>query len=364
MVTMRKRIERALSGFRKAETRRLRVWLLYGLAVLIIAVSHLVSWFIGVNLIVCIIHGAIGGIAIGVSLFTMIRPVFNLFRVTSTLSNITKDRSKVHQLHLGLIEKGTKLVKSIRDLKEVLEGAMSSLIQEHEVVIRKPLEDALSDVRQQMRGAEEMTEIAKELESAVKDEIMQMRDREIETSTYLRTEAQVQMVNNFWNEIHGFVFLNIGFGFLYYGFWACFQKFGLLAFRLPADASITLSDFLYYSVVTVSTLGYGEIHPAIWPSQFLTVVQILIGVTFVVGIIGVLLSLLTSDEFYKRRIFQEARGKRPEAYTDDLEKWNVRMGAKSGNLSEEFSRKLGHLSQEFGEVWQKHRQTFRKIGLM
>ena len=207
---MLKRIEQALSGFRKAETHRTRIWFLYGLAVLLIAASHVISWFIGANLIVCIIHGAIGSIAIVVSLFTMLRPVLNLFRVTSTLSNITKDRSKVHQLHLGLIENGTKLVKSIRDLKEVLEGALSSLIQEHEVVIRKPLEDALSDVTKQMRGAEEMTEIAKELESAVKDEIRQMRDREIETATYLRTEAQVQMVNNFWNEIHGFVFLNIG----------------------------------------------------------------------------------------------------------------------------------------------------------
>ncbi|UCE19908.1 MAG: two pore domain potassium channel family protein [Gemmatimonadota bacterium] len=361
---MLKRIKRALSGFRKAETHRIRVWLLYGLAILVIAASHLISWFIGVHLIVCIIHGTIGGMAIGVSLFTMLRPVFNLFRVTSTLSNITKDRSKVHQLHLGLIEKGTTLVKSIRDLKEVLEGTLSSLIQEHEVVIRKPLEDALFDVTQQMRGAEEMTEIAKELETAVKDEIKQMREREIETSTYLRTEAQVQMVNNFWNEIHGFIFLNIGFGFLYYGLWTCLQSFGIMAFRVPAEASITLSDFLYYSAVTVSTLGYGEIHPALWPSQFLAVLQIVIGATFVVGIIGVLLSLLTSDEFYKRRIFQEASGKRPDVYTDDLEEWNVRMGSKSGKLSEEFSQKLEHLSQEFDEVWQRHRQTFREIGLM
>jgi hypothetical protein len=361
---MLKRIEQASSSFKKAEAHYTRVWLLYGLAVLLIAASHVISWFIGLDLIVCIIHGTIGGIAIGVSLFTMLRPVLNLFRVTSTLSNITKDRSKVHQLHLGLIEKGTKLVKSIRDLKEVLEGTVLSLIQEHEVVIRKPLEDALSDVQQQMRGAEEMTEIAKKLEAAVKDEIRQMRDREIETATYLRTEAQVQMVSNFWNEIHGFVFLNIVFGFLYYSLWACFQKFGYIAFRLPIDASVTLSDFLYYSVVTVSTLGYGEIHPALWPSQFFTVLQIVIGAAFVVGIIGVLLSLLTSDEFYKRRIFQEATGKRPDVYADDLEKWNVSMGAKSGKLSDEFSQKLGHLSQEFGEVWQKHRQTFREIGLM
>jgi hypothetical protein len=294
----------------------------------------------------------------------MLNPVLNLFRVTSTLSNITKDRSEVHQLHLGLIEKGTKLVDSIKDLKEVLEGTLSSLIQEHEAVIKKPLEDALSDVSEQVRGAEEMTEIAKELETAVRDEIKQMRDREIETSTYLRTEAQVQMVNNFWNEIHGFIFLNIGFGFLYYGLWTCLQSFGMNAFRIPADASVTLSDFLYYSIVTVSTVGFGEIHPAVWPTQLCMVVQIVIGGTFVVGIIGVLLSLLTSDEFYKRRLFQEVRGKRPDAYADDLEKWNVRMGAKSGKLSEEFSQKLEHRSREFDEVWQKHRQTFRKIGLM
>ena len=361
---MLKKVEQALFRLKKVETHRIRVWLLYCVAVLLIAASQLLSWSNGNRMFGSVVHGFVGLAAIVLSLCVMLKPVFNLFRVTSTFSHITKDRSRVHQLHLGLIEKGTKLVKSVQDLTEVLERTLSSLLQEHEVVIRKPLEDALSDVLQQAKGAEEMTEIAVELETAVRDEIKQMRDREIETATYLRTEAQVQMVSNFWNEIHGFVFLNIGFGFLYYGLWACCQQLGIMAFRFPTDASITLSDFLYYSVVTVSTLGYGEIHPLLWPSQLLAVVQILIGVTFVVGIIGVLLSLLTSEEFYRRRLFQEAGGKRPDAYADDLEKWNVRMGAKSGKLSQEFSHTLEHLSREFGEVWQKHRQIFRKIGLM
>jgi hypothetical protein len=346
------------------EFNRMRIWVFYIAAVVSIAASHLISWYSGDNLAVYIVHGVIGLVVIIVAFLKMLNPVLNLFKVTSTLSNITKDRSKVHQLHRGLIEKGTKLVKSVKDLKEILEGTLASLIQEHQALLRKPMQDALADVSQQMKGAEEMTEIAKQLEAAVKDESKQMQDREIETSTYLRTQAQVQMVSNFWNEIHGYVFLNIGFGFFYYGLWASFKHFGAMAFRVPTDASITLSDFLYYSIVTATTLGYGEINPALWPTQLLVVIHLLIGVTFVVGILGVLLSLLTSEEFYQKRIFQESREERPDVYVDALEEWNVRMGAKSGKLSEEFSRKLERLSKEFGEVWERYRQTFRKIGLM
>ncbi len=137
-----------------------------------------------------------------------------------------------------------------------------------------------------------------------------------------------------------------------------------MAFRVPVDASITLSDFLYYSVVTATTLGYGEINPALWPTQLLVVAHLAIGVTFVVGILGVLLSLLTSEEFYRKRIFQESEQEHPDVYADSLQEWNVRMGEKSGKLSEEFSRKLEHLTKEFGEVWEKHQQTLTRIGLM
>jgi hypothetical protein len=353
-----------IAELKQMEFNRMRILLLYMAAVVLIAASHLASWYGGGNLTVYIVQGMIGLVVIVVAFLKMLNPVLNLLKVTSTLNNITKDRSKVHQLHRGLIEKGDRLVNSVKDLQDILKNTLASLIQEHQAVLRRPLEDALSDVSQQMKGAEEMTEIAKELNAAVGDEIKQIQDREIETSTYLRTQAQVQMVNNFWNEVHGYVFLNIGFGFLYYGLWTIFNHFGSVAFRVPADASITLSDFLYYSVVTVTTLGYGEITPALWPTQLLVVAHLAIGVTFVVGILGVLLSLLTSEEFYQKRIFQESREERPDVYVDALEEWNVRMGEKSAKLSEEFSQKLKHLSKEFEEVWERYRQTFRKIGLM
>lgn len=353
-----------ITELKQMEFNRMRIWVLYVVAVVSIAASHLISWYSGDNLAVYVVHGVIGLGVIVVAFLRMLNPVLNLFKVTSTLSNITKDRSKVHKLHRGLIEKGDKLVNSVKDLQDILKGTLASLIQEHQTVLKRPLENALSDVSQQMKGVEELTEIAKELNAAVGDEIKQIQDREIETSTYLRTQAQVQMVNNFWNEVHGYVFLNIGFGFLYYGLWTFFNHFGSVAFRVPADASITLSDFLYYSVVTVTTLGYGEITPALWPTQLLVVAHLAIGVTFVVGILGVLLSLLTSEEFYQKRVFQESEQEHPDVYADSLQEWNVRMGEKSGKLSEEFSQKLKHLSKEFEEVWEKHQQTFRKIGLM
>ena len=342
----------------------MRTWLLYIAAVILIAVSHFMHWQGLDTLTVYLAHGVIGLLAIVVALFKMLNPVLNLFKVTSTFSSISKDRSKVHQLNLGLIEKGAKLVEGVRDLEEILKGTRASLIQEHQAVLKGPLAEALADVSRQAKGAEEMADIARRLEAEVRDEIRQLRDREIETSSYFRTQAQVQMVSNFWNEIHCFVFLNIGFALLYYGLWASLGHFGMSAFRLPADASVTLSDFLYYSAVTVATLGYGEINPALWPAQLLAVAQLAIGITFVVGILGVLLSLLTSDEFYKRRVSQESSEKLPDVYADDLQQWNVRMSEKCGRLSEEFSQKLELRSREFEELWKRHSQTFKKIGLM
>ncbi|NIM98012.1 MAG: hypothetical protein GTO24_08030 [candidate division Zixibacteria bacterium] len=342
----------------------MRIWVLYIVGVVSIAASHLMWWHSGDSLAVYVVHGVMGLVVIVVALLKMLNPVLNLFKVASTLSNITRDRSRVHQLNRELIQKGAELVRSISDLQEILKGTSASLIQEHQAILKKPLGDALADVSRQMKGAEEMTEIAKKLEAAVSDETRLLREREIETSSYVRTQAQVQMVENFWAEIHCYIFLNIGFAFLYYGIWGSLGQFALTAFRLPADASVTLSDFLYYSVVTVTTLGYGEMTPALWPTQLLVVAHLAIGVTFVVGILGVLLSLLTSEEFYQKRIFQESEQEHPDVYVGFLQEWNVRMGEKSGKLSEEFSRKLERLSKEFGEVWERHQQTLKKIGLM
>lgn len=71
------------------------------------------------------------------------------------------------------------------------------------------------------------------------------------------------------------------FAILYYFSWMeC-------AFSMPLK---TFFDSLYFSVVTITTLGYGEIHPTIWTTKLLVMYQALLGITMIVLVIGVYLN--------------------------------------------------------------------------
>jgi hypothetical protein len=46
------------------------------------------------------------------------------------------------------------------------------------------------------------------------------------------------------------------------------------------------SQALYFSAVTITTLGYGDIHPQLWATtaQFVTIIEVLTGLYFIAGI--------------------------------------------------------------------------------
>jgi len=61
---------------------------------------------------------------------------------------------------------------------------------------------------------------------------------------------------------------------------------GTVGFRLLEDWTWTQS--FYFSVVTLTTVGYGDFHPTSDLSRLFTAVYILIGVTIALGSIGII----------------------------------------------------------------------------
>jgi hypothetical protein len=77
---------------------------------------------------------------------------------------------------------------------------------------------------------------------------------------------------------------------------ACFSQ---IVFRVKPESFVGIDaihpihqlwEFLFYSVVTVTTLGYGDISPDIFASEFLSVIEVLIGVLIVIFLFGSLVS--------------------------------------------------------------------------
>ncbi|WP_219079322.1 potassium channel family protein [Vibrio parahaemolyticus] len=49
-------------------------------------------------------------------------------------------------------------------------------------------------------------------------------------------------------------------------------------------------DSIYFSIVTITTLGYGDILPVHWLSKILVIVEVLMGVMFLAVMIGLIIS--------------------------------------------------------------------------
>jgi voltage-gated potassium channel len=66
---------------------------------------------------------------------------------------------------------------------------------------------------------------------------------------------------------------------------------GFLYFELPANPALTWSDSIWYAVVTVSTVGYGDFSPATLGGRFLVAAPLMF---FGIGLLGYVLSLAAS----------------------------------------------------------------------
>jgi len=63
------------------------------------------------------------------------------------------------------------------------------------------------------------------------------------------------------------------------------------AFAVSNPSPFPYFDFLYYSLVTITTLGYGDILPTLWVSKSFVMVEIIFGLGFALLLFTMLISL-------------------------------------------------------------------------
>lgn len=87
--------------------------------------------------------------------------------------------------------------------------------------------------------------------------------------------------------IIGLIGLVIFFGIKYYTIYSYNSKnFYILTENLNIKSGANLFDFIYFSFITITTVGYGDIIPINPMAKFLTIIEVLLGISFVSLILG------------------------------------------------------------------------------
>lgn len=99
------------------------------------------------------------------------------------------------------------------------------------------------------------------------------------------------------------------------GYW-WLAEHGSLVFTWDSTATPNFGDCLYFSIVTISSLGYGDIRPIGW-ARVLVGAEVLIGLAF----LGLLVAKISSvkQDYILRRMYTEAVDSKLDKYVRELE---------------------------------------------
>ncbi len=94
---------------------------------------------------------------------------------------------------------------------------------------------------------------------------------------------------------------------------------GLLEFTYETNRSMTFGDALYFSLVTVSSLGYGDIRPIGWTRMFVGA-EVIMGLAFF-GILVAKISSVKQDHILRQMYYAELIETRLNKYTESLDEF-------------------------------------------
>lgn len=105
----------------------------------------------------------------------------------------------------------------------------------------------------------------------------------------------------------------VGFAAIYWGL--ARTGAGLLHFTYETDRAVTFFDTLYFSLVTVSSLGYGDIRPVGWARMF-TGAEVILGLAF----FGLLVAKISSvkQDYILRRLYSDVVDAKLARFADAL----------------------------------------------
>ncbi|MGD8503740.1 MAG: ion channel [Syntrophobacterales bacterium] len=90
--------------------------------------------------------------------------------------------------------------------------------------------------------------------------------------------------------ICGYLLIGLTWAFVY----SVLESFNAGSFQLPEGQGTTISHFAYYSFVTLTTLGYGDITPLSGPARSLALLEAITGQLYIAimiaGLVGVYIS--------------------------------------------------------------------------
>jgi hypothetical protein len=84
-----------------------------------------------------------------------------------------------------------------------------------------------------------------------------------------------------------FMILSIGYAFMYYGFYKLDSgSFVSIAEQTGAASFGSLADFIYYSGITIATVGYGDIYPVHNFARLLVIIEVMSSALLVIFLIS------------------------------------------------------------------------------
>lgn len=110
----------------------------------------------------------------------------------------------------------------------------------------------------------------------------------------LKNLSQIFRLKKIKDTIVSFILFYLFTVFFFTLCYATVNKVKPRSFQPSEDLS--LFDFTHYSVVTISTLGYGDIKPVHWTARLLSMAEVLFGIGLIVIYVGVAIAVLLKEK--------------------------------------------------------------------